>query len=548
MSRFSDLVDRGRASIETLAAPEDYDPEPQTTDDDGDLDSDSTRRRSITAQTFRRTRSAVRGFESLLDSNVGSSEAAATGHVVAYDPPQERYERYRDLYETTPILKAPIDQMADDITAEGRRAEADSEEAREYAEDWLAQAAIIGKQSGKDVIELIEQLSKGLDVPAKVYIEKVPDEQTGELAALRLVDPGTITEYCRPGGPVLLGPNDVRYEGVKLTSDAGPADGGQAAAFVQYDSDADHTWTDDDGRELAENRLTRDRLIKLVLDPEVGSGEGTSPVGVAEARVRAAKQKLRNKELAIETRAWGQWFVGADPTVISTDQGEEIIWPPEDAEAELAEQMQGMEPGDVFTHEGKLTIQNLPGEVPDILDDLQFDVDYVLSAMPAPKYTVGWEKSINQFVTNGQDERHENRVGSRKGKIERGLTPVVEQVVEEGGYSSKGAGFALSPEPEDALLMSLEPEQIEGMKTLAESFKLLSGGDPTTLLTDEAIAEHIAQVPEDAFRDEDRAAQALDESDPEVMEQFRRSQDAQADASENTPPESDEDGEGDGSG
>lgn len=54
-----------------------------------------------------------------------------------------------------PLIRAPIDQFADDVVADGYRMQADDERTKEYLQEWCSRAAIIAGERDRDLRELI---------------------------------------------------------------------------------------------------------------------------------------------------------------------------------------------------------------------------------------------------------------------------------------------------------------------------------------------------------------------------------------------------------
>jgi len=443
------------------------------------------------------------------------------------------FERDWRLYRTTPLLRAPINQFADDVVSAGYRVQADSDEARDYLSEWCESAAVIAGERNRDLRELLRGIPIQTEARGPALIEHAPARERDVIAGLTFVDPSTVTAYKQPGTDMLVRPGDD-YEDVPETDD------GEAAAYVQHEGTND------------ERRLSQSEVTKLVNDPDVGDVFGTSSIAPIADRVEALRSKLQDNEQAIESLAWGQWFVGFDPLKLRDTDGSETLVEWDDAGMDdFMDDLETIEPGDQVGHDGTIDVENIPGEVADILEYLQFDIDWILSAMPAPKFAVGWETDINQFVSDSQERAHEQRVQAMRHRIERALTPVLKQVAEENGYSSDGVVLRLEPEEETSPILSLDDEEIERIERYAAAVDSLTGPtDPRTLVDDAALRDHVLQLPEDAEPSEDDASgngfdarsATVDETDPEVQRQPRTARELLSDGGSDDDTET-EDGE-----
>ena len=387
--------------------------------------------------------------------------------VQRVQPPEDDLEEYWRQYETTPLLSAPIDQFADDVTEDGYRIKAADDETKEFLERWASQCYIDACDRGNDLRALLEDIPVQLPVRGTVLIEHVSAAEDSEkLTALQLIRPETVTPYKRPDSDLLVQPEDTDLEEVKLTED------GRAAAYVQYDRR--HGYGPDDDAEV---RLAADEVTRLVRAADIGEVFGTSMVEGVSERVEAIKRKLEANEEAIASMAYGRWFFGFEPLVLENETGmdEVLEWSDDDMQA-FMDELDALEPGAHVGHDGTIDVENLPGETADILEFLEFDVDYILSAMPAPKYSVGWESDINQFVSNQQEQSHEQRVADMRRDIENALTPILQTVAEQNGYDPADVELSLEPEDDESPIRTLTDEQVERVERYANAIDTLPAG------------------------------------------------------------------------
>ena len=266
-----------------------------------------------------RLAAAISGFD---DPEPRSSTRSSSGGIIArshrdtaerIQPPKRELQRYWRLYETVPLIRAPIDQFADDTIADGYRVQADDQRTKEFLTEWCSRAAIIAGERDRDLRELIRQIPIQTEARGTTLIEHAPArEDADKIAGLSLIQPETVTPYTRPGTSLLLRPGDTGYENVKTTEN------GEAAAYVQFDRQ--HSSQTED-----ERRLTIEDVTKLVNDPDISSVFGTSAIEPVADRVDALLEKLADHELAIENSAHGRFFLGFDPIKLRNAQGGEEI-------------------------------------------------------------------------------------------------------------------------------------------------------------------------------------------------------------------------------
>jgi hypothetical protein len=429
----------------------------------------------------------------------GTRASRSKGRVGTSRPPRSELKRYRRLYETCALIRSPINQLASDVTADGVRFTAESDETQSELESIAENIALVGGES-RHVIELIEQLSVTTDVAGESPTELVPaSEDRDRIAALRVVPPESLTYVTKPGQAVLVDPEDTDLDDVVLT------DEGTAAAAVQRKGSID------------ERGLDTDMFVRLVRDPNPGTVRGSSVIEPVADRADALKKKLEDAESAISSKAHGLWFAGAEPLIINGPDGDEVREPDADVTDGLPDAIAKSDPGDVITHDGQVGLDRLDGEVADLSDHLTHDVNEIVAAMPAPRYTLGaFDESINRRVTQEQRPIYESAVKQRKRRIEGVLSPVFAEIAEQRGYDPAGVAVSLEPPEDDSPVRSLSVEQSEVMLNVARSVKAVSGArDPTTLVEENSILDLVLQMPEEASVDgfADLEEQAPDEGE-----------------------------------
>jgi hypothetical protein len=495
--------------VETLAHAGDslLDPDPRTRSlFDGTRD--GIRSRLDRFGSWSRSRSGV---------GAGSSSRPTPEHI---QPPDE-LSTYRQQYESTPLLSAPIDQMSDDVLADGRRVVADDDRTQEFLAGWVESCAIVAGEPHRDIIELLDLWNKCYDIYGVAPSENVPAvERPDAIAALKMIPPATLSYHTRPQSSMLVRPEDDDRYDVETT----PRD--TAAAYTQYADDASRRWTDESGQELDPIHLDAEQVTRGVRNPEVGGVAGSSAIATVSADVERQTDYFEHDATAVESLAWGQWFAGFEPIVLD----DEIIEFDEGAQDDFESELEGVEPGGIVTHDGKINLENMPGELADILDRYEYQTDYILSAMPAPKFMTGFADNLNRDIADDQREAHEQRVALRKERISRTFSPVLQRVAEQFGHDPSGVRLLLEPEESGSPILSLSPEEIESIERLANAIDTVSGAaDASTLVEEDALLDLVLQLPEGVGVPTDAAtASGVNEADPAVQEQFARLQEAAA--------------------
>lgn len=444
-----------------------------------------------------------------------SSSARKGKRAEQIEPPRDAYSKFRNQYDTTPLLSAPIDQMESDVVADGWRVKADDDRTQEFLEMWGKQCAIVAGEPNKDIIELIALWSKVLDIYGDALTENVPAlERPDAIAALKMIPPATMSYHTLPGSEMLLQPGHTEYAPYTTQQ-------GDAAAYTQYSKDANELWTDGDGQQLDPRHFSFEQITRSVRNPDPGSVTGKSAIEQVSEQVEMLKHHFRNDEVAIESSAWKQIFVGFKPLIERLPNGVEIRELSEEAKGHIESNIESAEPGEVVTYDGGgMDIQEVSGDVADIVDRYNFFVDYVLAAMPAPKYSVGFEKNINQFVTERQEIEHNQRVVQRKEKAARTFTPVFERIATQHGYDPSGIEFVLEPPADDSPVRSLDDGEMGRLLDYSKALKNISGSAaPTTLIKEDALLDLVLQLsPEDVALEQESVE--VDEQDPETQAQM----------------------------
>jgi hypothetical protein len=382
-----------------------------------------------------------------LSSTSGSITRSSSGDK--HFPDKKSIQRHWKIYKEVPIVRQPIRSFAQEVVSPGYYIDADDPDLKEDIEDWLSRCAIIDGEVGRDFSLLLKKATVQREVKGTALAEKVPDEDGG-LYGFKLMRPESVRAFTKPGQSVLLPPDyDVEsardensfFRNLVDSRDFYTTENGDIAAFVQIDSSI---VGQSDGYYIA---FTRDDVLKLTRDSDVGEVFGESLITAVEDRLQALLKKLDDNDKAIESLAHPlQLFMF----------GTEEPWEPGEIKTFMDEHSpEQFEPGMKQGVQGDIEIETVSGEVAPIEDFLDFDLNWVMSEMPMPKYALGgFESDVNQFVSRSQSARLENRKKEARREIKNEWTPAIEEKIEEMGYDVDDFnGFHIGEDPADLNLI-----------------------------------------------------------------------------------------------
>lgn len=370
---------------------------------------------------FDKVKGAVASVASLVDP---SGDPDPQGHVhastetirVSYDvnrPEDDALQDYWDTYEKNPIVRRMISNFASEVVEPGWFITADDEELKEELTEFLEQVAIVDGEVNRNFIDVAEQAVVQREVRGTVLIEKVRDND-GNYTALNPLNPETFEIYTKPGKAILLAPDDHQeFDDIKLT------EGGDAAAYVQFDDKWDRF------RNRQEKRFTRDQLIKIVRDADVGEVFGTSVIEPIQDRSDALRDKLQDNDDAIATKAW--------PIIIFQGGPDDEPWSREEMEDFMDNlDIENIQPGTMIGVGGDMGLETFSGEVADIGDSLDFDLNWNIAAMPGPSYAIGgFEENVGQPIATQQAAEFRKEIRKMRRDLENKFTPFLKEIAEQ---------------------------------------------------------------------------------------------------------------------
>jgi len=375
------------------------------------------------------------------------------GDLERVKPPKDRMRRYWRQFETTPIVREPITSFARQVVEPGYYIESDvlNEEEKQRMMQWLQNAAIVEGKRDRNIRKLLKKAAVQREVRGTVLLEKVPAKEDNEiLYGVKLINPESVEVHTMPRQALLLPPEkpeDLFEDDENVTvADVPTTDDGLAAAYHQ--DMQTNRWRDDD---QFKKYWTADEIIPLTRDADVGEVYGTSRLEAASARIQGLKKKLQDNDEAIASKAYPLWLFMFG--------SEESPWERDDIDTFMnAHDMDNFQPGLKQGVRGDVSVRTISGEVADIAEYLRYDLDYIMSSMPMPKYTLGaFENQINQFVSRSQERDVQRQLKEARREMEEEFSEIVqEKAIEMFGISQEDANrvfFKMGrPQEEDSIV------------------------------------------------------------------------------------------------
>lgn len=354
------------------------------------------------------------------------------------EAPKDDMRRYWRQFETTPIVRKPVTSFASRVTEPGyyiETQELDRDEVSELGE-WLDQCAIIEGQPGKDFRLLAKKAIIQREVRGTALVEKAPHERDRDkVAGLKLLNPEPVEAVTRPNQSILMAPDDHDE-----FDDAPEAESGGAAAWLQDTLETDQTFFGQTYNETDDTKIgfRRDEIIPLTRDADVGEVYGTSRLEAVSDRIEGIKNKLDDNDEAIASKAYPLYvFMFGDP---ETDAG---VWDSDDINDFMsAHEMENFEPGMKQGVRGDVNIETISGEVADIAEYLQFDIQWIMASMPMPLFLLGsfnTGASVGQVAGVAQQQDVIRQISEARRELEEEFTPLLREVAKQKGISSDRA-------------------------------------------------------------------------------------------------------------
>jgi hypothetical protein len=350
------------------------------------------------------------------------------------EPPRDQMRKYWRQFETTPIVRKPITSFASRVIEQGYyfsypEEVRDDKELRRKMRHFAQSCGIVEGEVNQDFTILAKKKVIQNEVRGTSLTEKVPDTNDDEvLAGLKLVNPETMEVVTRPNQAILLAPDDnenPEWEDIPETED------GRAAAYLQDIYETRNTVFNYDkitSEGVNKVPFTRDEIVKMTRDADVGEVFGTSRIEAVSDRVDGIKQKLDDHDEAIASKAYPLWlFMFGNP--------ETGIWDRDDIRNFMeSHEMSNFHPGMKQGVRGDVEVETISGEVADIAESLEFDVNWIMSAMPLPKYSLGgFGEGVGQVAGVAQQSNVQRQIRETREELERKFEPVFQEKAMEFG-------------------------------------------------------------------------------------------------------------------
>jgi hypothetical protein len=376
------------------------------------------------------------------------------------EPDKDDMRKYWRQFETTPFVRKSITSFARQVMEPGYYIQARGldEDQLTDLDNWLTQAAIIEGEPGEDFRQLAKKAIVQQEVRGTAFIEKAPDgDDPDKVAGLKLINAETMEAVTRPGQSRLLDPEDIEeYE------DAPEAETGGAAAWLQDLGETDTFFAtpisgrnrgieDSDKDDDFKIGFRRDEIIKMSRDADAGELFGTSRLEAVSDRIDGLRQKLCDNDDAIASKAYPLWLFlfGSEDNPWESDDINEFM---------KSHEMENFHAGMKQGVRGDVSVETVSGEVADIADALQFDINWIMSIMPVPMYMLGAFQEgaqVGQFGGIAQQQETQRQIKDTRRDLEDKFTPLLREIAEQQGLPEDAVdtirlkvGSPGAPEPE----------------------------------------------------------------------------------------------------
>lgn len=408
------------------------------------------------------------------DANVRSLDDTSTqdsGPFKPYTFKQENFDRtepdkddmrkYWRQFETTPFVRKSISSFSRQVMEPGYyiKARGLDEDDLTKLDNWLSNAAIVGTERNQDFRQLAKKIIVQQEVRGTGFAEIAPDKNDPEkIGGLKLMNAETMEAVTRPGQSILLDPDDINE-----FEDAPEAESGGAAAWLQDLGETDALFgtpvrgrdrnldTDDDEADIKIG-FKEDEVIRMARDADIGEAFGTSRIEAVSDRIEGLRNKLSDNDDAIASKAYPLWLFlfGSEENPWESDDINEFM---------KSHEMENFHSGMKQGVRGDVNIETVSGEVADIADALQFDIEWIMSIMPIPRFALGAftgdAGGAGQFGGVAQTQETQRQIKDARRDLEDKFSPVVQQVAKQIGVDEDAAktirlmiGEPGEPEPE----------------------------------------------------------------------------------------------------
>ncbi|AFH22124.1 hypothetical protein OSG_eHP16_00160 [environmental Halophage eHP-16] len=392
---------------------------------------------------FDRARSFVARLGPGQDGNPSVQARDEDPHTVGREEFREEADeldigRFVREYNRNPLIRVPIQNFASDVTEPGVSVDVDTGDDAdvpvvpdsapdEYAgrdlddalEAWLSQCYIDGWSYHGDIGALLENVIKDRrGRRGTAIIEHVYDDarERERLMKLRPVRVETVTAYTREGKRIVLrGDDDAGSFDTIAVSDYGdpvrdiapktPA--GQTAAIAQFDDVFG-------SQEREEIPFAYGDISFSAYDSDTGVLFGRPDSATILNRARSLRKKLRHVDQSVTNTAFGNILAQ-----VETQQREVVESVRDNLDVNIKDRgVRDENPQTVSATNAEIDVHEIDASVPDVVDIIQQEIEFILTAMPTPLYRVGFAGDINRDVTSEQGEDYRDAVKRERRRLE----------------------------------------------------------------------------------------------------------------------------------
>lgn len=360
------------------------------------------------------------------------------------EPDHDAMRKYWRQFETTPFVRKSITSFSRQVMEPGYyiRAKGLSEDQLSELDHWLTESAIIEGHFNQDFRQLAKKAIVQQEVRGTAFVELAPSkDDEDKIAGLKLINAETMEAVTRPGQSILLQPEDLTdYE------DAPEAESGGAAAWLQDLGETekmfgtpvrgrDRNLGDDDDDGDRKIGFREDEIVTIPRDADAGEVFGTSRLEAVSDRIEGLRNKLSDNDDAIASKAYPLWLFlfGSEDNPWESDDIDEFM---------KSHEMENFHAGMKQGVRGDVSVDTVSGEVADIADALDFDINWIMSIMPIPMYMLGaftQDSGVGKFGGMAQQQETQRQIKDARRDLEDKFTPVIREVAEQIGISEEKA-------------------------------------------------------------------------------------------------------------
>jgi len=439
---------------------------------------------------------------------------------------EQQIETFVREYYRNPLVRVPVQNFASDVTEPGvsvdvvpRDDDGDIPTVEYDGRDrpldealsaWASSCFIDGFRFDGDFADLLEEAVKdrrgrrGTSIVEHAYDDPRERER---LLGLKPLKTETVTAYTREGKAIVLRPDDdpgsfdtvaVRDYGDAVRDEAPMTPAGKTAAIAQFDDVFG-------AEEREEIPFALDDVTVSPHDADTGELFGRPDSSPVIERARSLRKKLRYVDQSVVNTAFGNIIA-----TVETQDAEVVKNVRDNLDVNVKDRGEDVDPETVSATNAAVDVTEVEGQVPDVVDIIQQEIEYVLSAMPTPLYRVGFAGDINRDVTSEQGQDYRDAVKRERRRLEADFTDILERKARELLYGDAHADEALDvdvslrirPEASESPLRDEEFDAGE-FGELMSALSTAAGpkGGATEIIPEDVIIETLLDMDAEAMQE-----------------------------------------------